>query len=56
MSMSHAVESLEKQMITEAFGLYSNQIQVADHLGINQSTLSRKLKKFSIKIVREKKL
>lgn len=49
-SLSHAVEILEKQLITEAFGLYSNQIQVAERLGINQSTLSRKLKKYEIKI------
>jgi PAS domain S-box-containing protein len=49
-SLSQAVEILEKQMITEAFGLYSNQIQVAEQLGINQSTLSRKLKKYEIKI------
>ncbi|MBT4290137.1 MAG: sigma 54-interacting transcriptional regulator [Deltaproteobacteria bacterium] len=48
LSLSHAVEVLEKQMITEAFGLYSNQTQVANHLGINQSTLSRKLKKYNI--------
>jgi transcriptional regulator with PAS, ATPase and Fis domain len=49
-SLSHAVEMLEKQMITEAFGLYSNQIQVAERLGINQSTLSRKLKRYEIKV------
>lgn len=48
-SLSQAVEILEKQLITEAFGLYSNQIQVAERLGINQSTLSRKLKKYNIK-------
>lgn len=44
-----AVERLEKKMIVDAFKLYSNQVQIALHLGINQSTLSRKLQKYNLK-------
>jgi DNA-binding NtrC family response regulator len=48
-NLPQAVERLEKKMIVDAFKLYSNQVKVALHLNINQSTLSRKLKKYKLK-------
>lgn len=48
LTLPQAVEKMEKRMITDAFKLYSNQIQAASFLGINQSTLSRKIKKYKL--------
>ncbi|MBU2647795.1 sigma 54-interacting transcriptional regulator [bacterium] len=50
LSLSEAVERVEIQMITDAFRLFSSQVQVAEYLGINQSTLSRKLSRYRLKM------
>ena len=43
-----AVENLEKTMIQETLQIYSNQKHAAVALGVDQSTLSRKVKKYKI--------
>lgn len=43
-----AVAKLEKEWITKALNRYGSQRKAADPLGINQSTLARKAKKYGI--------
>ncbi|MDD5014715.1 MAG: sigma 54-interacting transcriptional regulator [Atribacterota bacterium] len=49
LSLGEAVGNLEHFMIERAIKKYKNQIKVAEVLKINQSTISRKLKKYGIK-------
>ncbi len=46
--LSEAVELLEANMIREALQKYGNASLVANVLGVNQSTISRKMKKYGI--------
>lgn len=46
MPLNKAMENLEKQMILNAYKLYKNTYKVAEVLGVSQSTIVRKLKKF----------
>jgi len=47
-TMQQAMESVERQMLARAFEQYGNQTRMADMLGINQSTVARKMKKYGI--------
>ena len=48
--LPEAVEKLEREMIQEALEKHPNQRQASKVLGIDQSTLSRKLKKYKIQL------
>ncbi len=41
-------EELDKQIFTEAKKLYKSTTEIGNRLGINQSTVSRKLRKYHI--------
>ena len=47
-SLDQAVESTERAMILRARARYGNQTSVAKALGVNQSTIARKMKKYGI--------
>jgi len=47
-SLEQAVESTERAMILRARARYGNQASVAKALGVNQSTIARKMKKYGI--------
>jgi PAS domain S-box-containing protein len=47
-SLEQAVESTERAMILRARARYGNQAGVAKALGVNQSTIARKMKKYGI--------
>jgi transcriptional regulator with PAS, ATPase and Fis domain len=44
-TLSHLMRGVEARTILEAVEKYRSQRQAAHHLGINQSTISRKLRK-----------
>lgn len=46
-SLKKAIDQLELEHIAEAVRKYGSQQNAARHLGINQSTISRKMKKYS---------
>lgn len=46
MPLTQAMDTLEKKMILNAYKLYKNTYKVAEVLGVSQSTVVRKLKKF----------
>lgn len=46
MPLNQAVDHLERKMIMNAYKLYKNTYKVAEVLGVSQSTVVRKLKKF----------
>ena len=48
LTLPQAVESFERSMLVEAMEEYGNQYRVAEVLGINQSTVARKLKRYGI--------
>ena len=48
LTLQQAVESFERSMLTEAMEEYGNQYRVAEVLGVNQSTVARKLKRYGI--------
>jgi TyrR family helix-turn-helix protein len=47
-SLEQAVESTERAMLLRARARYGNQASVAKALGVNQSTVARKMKKYGI--------
>jgi transcriptional regulator with PAS, ATPase and Fis domain len=47
-SLAQAVESTERAMILRARSRYGNQASAAKALGVNQSTIARKMKKYGI--------
>jgi PAS domain S-box-containing protein len=47
-SLAQAVESTERAMLLRARSRYGNQASVAKALGVNQSTIARKMKKYGI--------
>ncbi len=47
-SLEQAVESTERAMILRARSRYGNQASIAKALGVNQSTIARKMKKYGI--------
>ncbi len=46
MPLNQAMDTLERKMIMNAYALYKNTYKVAEVLGVSQSTVVRKLKKF----------
>ncbi len=44
--LKDAIDEVEKQIITQAYETFGNTYKIAEILGINQSTVVRKLKKF----------
>ncbi|HTN52573.1 MAG TPA: sigma 54-interacting transcriptional regulator [Anaeromyxobacter sp.] len=47
-SLEQAVESTERAMLLRARARYGNQARIAKALGVNQSTVARKMKKYGI--------
>lgn len=47
--LQDAVEQLEREILKKAYDLYGNSYTMAEVLGVNQSTVVRKLKKYHIK-------
>jgi transcriptional regulator with PAS, ATPase and Fis domain len=47
-SLGQAVESTERAMLLQARARYGNQARIAKALGVNQSTVARKMKKYGI--------
>ena len=48
MTLQQAIDSVERSILTQALEKYDNQCQVAEALGVNQSTISKKLKRFGL--------
>ncbi|MGI9862024.1 sigma 54-interacting transcriptional regulator [Moorella naiadis] len=48
MPMKEAIEEVEKQLLLKALGKYKSTYQVAAKLGVNQSTVVRKIKKYGL--------
>lgn len=48
MTLQQALDSLEKKMLTDALKLHGNQRRAAAALGVNQSTIARKLGKHGL--------
>lgn len=46
LSLKKAIDSTEKEMITKTYNQYKNTYKVAEILGVSQSTIVRKLKKY----------
>ncbi len=47
-NLRHAVSRLEKEIITKSLSVFGSQRKAAIHLGVNQSTLARKIKRYHI--------
>jgi PAS domain S-box-containing protein len=47
-TLQQALESVERQMLFRAQEQYGNQSRMAEVLGVNQSTIARKLKKYGL--------
>ena len=48
MTLQQAIDSVERSILTQAMDKYDNQCQVAEALGVNQSTISKKLKRYGL--------
>ena len=48
LTLQQALESFERSLLVEAMAEHANQYRVADALGVNQSTIARKLKRYGI--------
>jgi DNA-binding NtrC family response regulator len=48
MTLEQILESVERTVLADAVKEHGNQYRVADFLGINQSTVARKLKKYGL--------
>jgi len=48
--LNDALEILEKEILTKASQIYGSSYKMAEALGVNQSTVIRKLKKYGIKL------
>lgn len=48
MSLEQILESVERTLLADAMKEHGNQYRMADALGVNQSTVGRKLKKYGI--------
>lgn len=46
MPLKNAVDEVEKQLIVKTYELYKNTYKIAEILGVNQSTVVRKIKKY----------
>ncbi|QXE93029.1 sigma 54-interacting transcriptional regulator [Geomonas subterranea] len=48
MTLEQILESVERSLLSDAMKEHGNQYRIAESLGINQSTVARKLKKYGI--------
>jgi TyrR family helix-turn-helix protein len=48
MTLQQSLESVERTVLVQAWEHYGNQVKMAATLGVNQSTIARKLKKYGI--------
>ncbi|MFL5301072.1 MAG: helix-turn-helix domain-containing protein, partial [Anaeromyxobacteraceae bacterium] len=48
LTLAQALESTERAMLLEARRRHGNQTRMAEALGVDQSTVARKLKKYGI--------
>jgi DNA-binding protein Fis len=48
MNLEQILESVERTLLADAMKEHGNQYRMADALGVNQSTVGRKLKKYGI--------
>jgi DNA-binding NtrC family response regulator len=48
LTLQQALESVERSLLVEALEEHGNQYRMAEVLGINQSTVARKLKRYGI--------
>lgn len=48
MSLQQIIDGVERTVLAQAWEHYGNQVKMAAALGVNQSTVARKLKKYSI--------
>ena len=48
MNLQQALDSVERGLLLKAKEKFRNQVRMAEVLGVNQSTIARKLKKFGI--------
>jgi TyrR family helix-turn-helix protein len=48
MSLQQALERVERTLLTRARDRYRSQAAIAEALGVNQSTVARKLKRYSL--------
>lgn len=48
MSLAQILESVERDILIRARGRYENQARLAEGLGVNQSTITRKLRRYGI--------
>jgi DNA-binding NtrC family response regulator len=47
-NLREILESVEREVITQAMEIYGSQSKAAEVLGVNQSTIARKLKKYGL--------
>jgi len=47
-SLQQAVETLERNLLAKAQERHRNQAKIAEVLGVNQSTIARKLKRYGL--------
>ena len=47
-SLQQTLDNVEKKVLADALQQYQNQSEIATALGVNQSTIARKLKKFKL--------
>nr|WP_281412978.1 helix-turn-helix domain-containing protein [Geobacter grbiciae] len=48
MSLQHALDKVEKAILERALEVYGSQRKAATNLGVNQSTITRKLQKYGM--------
>jgi PAS domain S-box-containing protein len=48
MTLQQALDSVERSLLAKSMERYGNQVKIAAVLGVNQSTVARKLKKYGI--------
>jgi len=47
-SLQQAIEAVERNLLAKAQERYRNQAAIAEALGVNQSTVARKLKRYGL--------
>lgn len=48
MTLQQTIDSVERSILSQAIEKYDNQCQMAEALGVNQSTISKKLKRYGL--------
>jgi len=49
MTLQQVVDNVERQLLEQALARFSNQMEIAGALGVNQSTIARKLRRHGLK-------